>query len=209
MRSLAIFSASLLALSAPDAFATDVSEITADEYYAAAYFKSALDHPQVRKHGSKKKQIAAVARDIKWNEKKLAKAIDKVESLDGDPIDMAKTAIEGAFGGTKVGGRVLDVLINSEEPKHVVVYIRWQGSSAKEVVKEAAIIANVVSKQAPLISTLSLSAIHPKAEKSDKTSVWSGKIGKDAMARIDEKRIDAYAERLYKGLFEGVESRPF
>jgi hypothetical protein len=191
------------------ASATDVSEISVEEYYAAAYFKQALEHPQVAKQKTRSKQIAAVARDLHWQPKKLTKAIDKVESLEGDPIELATSAIKSGIGGTRVDGRVLDVLINAEEPKHVVVYIRFQGSSAKEVVKDASTIASVVASKAPFVSTLSLSAIHPKAAKDNRTSVWSAKIGRPAMTRIQDSRIDDYADRLYKGLFEGVEERPF
>jgi hypothetical protein len=191
------------------AFATDVSEISADDYYAAAYFKQALEHPQVAKQKTRKKQIAVVARDLRWKANKLTKAIDKVESLEGDPIDLATNAIKSGMSGSRVDGRVLDVLINAEEPKHVVVYIRFQGSSSKDVIKDASTIASVVASKVPFVSTLSLSAIHPKAAKDSKTSVWSAKIGRPAMTRIQESRIDDYADRLYKGLFEGVEERPF
>lgn len=207
--------AALVAVSvSADAHATDVGEITADEYWGAAYFKQALDHPQVAKQKSRNRQIAVVARDMrrmdrKWNKKRLTRAIDKVDGLDGDPIQLATDAIRAGFAGTRVDGRVLDVLINADEPKHVVVYVRWQGTSTKEVIKEAATIAHVVSSKAPLVSTLSLSAIHPKAPKTSKQSVWSGKIGRPAMQRIDEKRIADYADRLYKRLFEGVEEKPF
>ena len=135
--------------------------------------------------------------------------IDKVESLDGDPIELATDAIKNGFAKTRVDGRVLDVLINAEEPKHVVVYVRFQGSTQKDVVKDASTIASVVANKAPFVSTLSLSAIHPKAAKDNKTSVWSAKIGRQAMVRIQDSRINDYADRLYKGLFEGVEERPF
>ncbi len=194
---------------AANASATDVSEISADDYYGAAYFKQALDHPKVAKQTSRNRQIAVVARDIHWQPKKLSKAIDKVDGLAGDPIDLAASAIKHGVSGTRVAGRVLDVLINADEPKHVVVYIRFQGSTAKDVVKDASTIASVVARKVPFVSTLSLSAIHPKAPKDSKTSVWSAKIGRMAMTRIESNRIDDYAERLYKGLFEGVEERPF
>lgn len=209
-----VFTAFIAVSAAATASATEVGDITADEYWGAAYFKQALEHPQVAKQKSRRRQIALVARDMrrmdrKWNRKRLMRAIDKVDDLGGDPIELATEAIRKGFDGTRVGGRVLDVLINADEPKHVVVYVRWQGSSSKEVIKDAATIAHVVSDQAPLVSTLSLSAIHPKAPKTSKQSVWSGKIGRDAMKRIEDKRIEDYADRLYKRLFEGVEEKPF
>lgn len=191
------------------ASATDVTEISVDEYYGAAYFKQALDHPKMANKKSRSAQIAAVAKDIHWQPKKLTKAIDKVESLSGDPVELATEAIKEGAGGSRVKGRVLDVLINAEEPKHVVVYVRFQGSTTKDVVKDASAIANLVASKAPFVSTLSLSAIHPKAAKDSTTSVWSGKIGREAMLRIQESRINDYADRLYKNLFEGVEEKPF
>jgi hypothetical protein len=207
-----IFSAAasfvLFSVLAARASATDISEISVEEYYGAAYFKQAVDHPKVASK-SRTQQIAAVARDMHWQPKTLTKAIAKVESLDGDPVELATAAIKSAMGGTRLGTRVLDVLINAEEPKHVVVYVRFQASTQKEVVKDASTIASVVASKTPFVSTLSLSAIHPKAKADSTTSVWSGKIGREAMKRIQESRIADYADRLYKPLFEGVEEKPF
>jgi hypothetical protein len=189
----------------------DVSAITADDFRAAAYFKEASEHPEISKLKSKKAQIAAVARDLKMDSKKLEKALAKVESI-GDPEEVAKKVeeiIKGAAEDSRVKGHVLDVLVNAEEPKHVVLYVRWQASNAKDVVKEASTIANLVAERTPLISTLSLAAIHPKADVSSKDAVWSGKISSQSMAKIQKARIDEYGDRLYKGLFEGVEEQKF
>ncbi len=203
--------ASIIALSAWAApvSAAEIGEISTDDYYGAYYFKNALEHPQISKIKSRKKQIKKVARDMKWKSKKLRAAIDKLDSLSGDPVELAKAAITEGFAASRVKGRILDVLVNAEEPKHVVVYVRWQATKRKEVVKDASAIANVIANKAPFISTLSISAIHPKAKKTSKKSVWSGKIGRASMERIDKNRIEDYADRLYKRMFEGVEEKPF
>lgn len=198
----------VLGLAAP-ANAADVSGITAQDYYAAAYFQSAQEHPQIKAANSKKKQIALVARDIKMKPKEIEAALAKVESAGGDVIELAQEAVKSACESGRLKGRVLDVFINSEEPKHVVMYVRWQGSKGADAVKDASTLAAIVAKEAPLVSTLSLAAIHPKAAKSSKEPVWSAKIGSAAMSRIQEKRIDDYADRLYKSLFEGIEEKPF
>lgn len=198
-----------LALAPATALATNLGEITAEDYYGAAYFKQAQEHPQVQKAGDKKKQVAMVAKDLKWQPKKLEAAIEKVDGLSGEPVALAKDALKSGFEASRVKGRVLDILINDQEPKHVVVYVRWQASTGKDVVKEAATIASVVAKEAPMISTLSLAAIHPKAAADSKDPVWSAKIGSVSMGRIQANRIDDYADRLYKNLFEGVEAKPF
>jgi hypothetical protein len=199
----------LTVLMAPAAFAAEIGDITADEYYGAKYFENALDHPQVAKHSSRKKQIKVVARDLGWRSNKLTKAIDKVESLPGKASDLAKAAIEKGVAATRVKGRVLDILINDSEPKHVVVYVRFRGTRTADVVKDAATIANVVAQKTPFISTLSISAIHPKSPATSKKSVWSAKIGSASMGSIDAKRIEDYGDRLYGRLFEEVKSRPF
>jgi hypothetical protein len=209
VRFLAASAAALTFLFAGAASAAEIGEISADDYYGAKYFETALEHPKIAKQKSRARQIKMVARDIGWNKKKLTKAIDKVDSLAGNATDLAKKAIESGFKGTRVDGRVLDVLINDEEPKHVVVYIRFQGTKSAEVVKDASQIAAVVAKKAPLISTLSISAIHPKAPKTSTKSVWSAKISATSMSRIQEKRIEDYADRLYGRMFEEVKSLPF
>ena len=116
---------------------------------------------------------------------------------------MDTTALET----TRVKGRILDVLINADEPKHVVAYVRWKSSAEKDVVKEAATIGGALAKEMPFVSTLSLSAIHPKAEATSKKSIWSGKISRTGMERINPARIEDYADRLYGRLFEKVKDK--
>lgn len=193
------------------ATAAELKDITAEDFKAVAYYKEALEHPQIQKLKSKQAQIAAIAKDLKMAPKKLEAAVEKVEAV-GDPADIAKKVeevIREATGETRVKGKVLDVLVNAEEPKHVVLYVRWQASNNKDVVKEASTIASLVSEKTPLISTLSLAAIHPKAPTTSKDAVWSGKISAQSMAKIQKSRIDDYGDRLYRGLFEGVEEQKF
>lgn len=198
-----------LAFWTTNALASETSGISKEEYYGAAYYKQALEHPKIAKMKGDK-QISAVAKDIKMNPKKLKSAIQKIEALGGEPGDLAVEAIKAKLEQDKrLKGKVLDVLINTEEPKHVVLYVRWQGSTAKDVVKEASTIANAVSAEAPFVSTLSLAAIHPKSPKSSRDPVWSAKIGDKQMSNIQPSRIDEYADRLYTRLFEVEENQTF
>lgn len=189
----------------------ELASLTATDYHAAVYFQEALEHPKVAKLKSRQAQLAAVAKDLNLKPKKLAEAVDKLEAL-GEPAEIAKkaeAAVKNATKGSRIDGKVLDVLINAEESKHVVMYVRWQSTTSRDVVKEASTIANLVATEAPMISTLSLAAIHPKASPSSKDAVWSGKISAQSMAKIQKARIDDYGDRLYKGLFEGVEEKQF
>lgn len=199
---------SLTALGAP-AGASEVSQISKEDYFAAAYYKQALEDPRIQKIKAESKRMAAVAKDIRMKPKELKSALEKVDGLGGDPAELAVSAIKQSLEQTRLKGRVLDVLFNTEEPKHVVVYVRWRGSNTKDVVKEASEIAHAVSAEAPFVSTLSLAAIPPKAATSSREAVWSAKIGGDRMSSIQPKRIDDYADRLYARLFEVVDNKPF
>lgn len=192
------------------AFGAQISEITAEDFYAAMYFRQALEHPDIQKLSSKAKRVEKVAKDIGLRPKALEKSLAKVESLGGEAADLAKKAIEAELGKSRVQGRVKSVMLNAEEPKHVVAYICWEGSNPKSSLKEAATISASVGSGAPLVSTLSLNGVQPGGDcKAPKASVWSAKIGHDGMIRINPKRIDDYADRLYKNLFEGLTERNF
>ncbi|HJL40036.1 MAG TPA: hypothetical protein RMG48_01920 [Myxococcales bacterium LLY-WYZ-16_1] len=190
------------------AAAAELTEITVEDFHGAAYFENALEYPEVAKLPNRRARIRRVARDMGWPPARLAAAVDKVGSLGSDPVELAQKAIEEGFKGTMLEGRILQVLINADEPKHVIAYIRWRGSHKVDVVKEASTVAHVVHKQAPFISTASIAAIHPKAPANTKQTVWSAKIGHSSMARIQPSRIETYADRLYARLFENVDDKP-
>lgn len=195
---------------ASTASAAEIGEITKDDYYGYATYQTALDDPRIQAQKSDKKRLSMVARTLGWKPKKLQAALEKVEALNGKAVELAAAAVKDkANGNARLKGRVLDVLVSDQEPKHVVMYIRWRGSKLTEAVKEASELAHIVATEAPMISTLSLGAIHPKAAETSKTPVWSAKIDVASAANISPTRIDGYADRLYKRLFEGVEEKPF
>lgn len=198
-----------LVLASASARAADISEVSADDFYGATYFRTALEHPQIAKQKNRSRQIRLVARDMRWKARRLTKAIEKVEALEGDPIELATKAVKAALEKTRVKGRVLDILVNAEQPKHVVMYIRWRGSHRRDAIKEASTIALTVAQSAPLVSTLSLAAIHPKAPATSTRAVWQAKIASSAMGNIKANRIEDFADRLYARLFEDVKALPF
>jgi hypothetical protein len=209
LRRLSLAAALSSVLATVPASAAEVSEISAEDYHGAIYFQQALEHPAVQAKKTRKAQVEAVARDLKWPAKKLQAAVDEVEALGGDALELAKKALERGFEGTRVKGRVLDLNFDASKSDHVVLYLRFRGSNAKDALKDASTIAAVVSKEAPLVTTLSLAGIHPRAEASSTDPVWSAKIGRESMSRVQLNRIEDYADRLYKNLFEGVTEKPF
>ncbi|MCB9654977.1 MAG: hypothetical protein H6729_12695 [Deltaproteobacteria bacterium] len=191
-------------ISTRSSFAADITEITPEDYFGATYYRQALEHPQIQKARSEDRRVGLVARDIGWKKRNLLASIKKVAALGGDPLELAKAGLETEFASSRARGRILATLMSDEEPKHVVLYVRFQAERAEDVVKDAAAIAAVVARAAPFVSTLSLAAIAPRADVTSKTAFWSAKISRGSMARIQERRIEDYAERLYAGLFEGT-----
>src|SRR5687767_4012251 len=88
-----IFAPATLALAllstTPAIAGDDLSKVSAADYHAAAYFKEALEHPNIAKLKSRQQQISAVAKDLKMKPKKLEEALDKVDSI-GEPDQVAK-----------------------------------------------------------------------------------------------------------------------
>ena len=202
-------SALLLSSMATAAYAGDVSEVTKDDYYGYGYYQQALEHPKIAKQKTDKAKVRMVARDMRWKSAKLQAAIDKVSGLDGEVIPLATQAAKDALEKTRVKGRIINLVIDPQNPNLVVMYVRWRGTKSKEVVKEASAIASAIAKAVPLVSTISLAAIHPKSPADTKTTVWQAKISASSAANISESRIDGFADRLYKRLFEEIEERPF
>lgn len=184
--------------------AADITKITPEDYFGAAYYRQALEHPAVQKARSEDQRVGLVARDMGWKKQALWASIKKVAALGGDPLELAKAGLQSEFASSRARGRILTTVMSDEEPKHVVLYVRFQVQRKEDVIKDAAAIAAVVARAAPFVSTLSLAAIAPRAGASTTGAFWSAKISQGSMARIQERRIEDYAERLYSGLFEGT-----
>ncbi len=203
----------LALLFATPAIATDITEVSKEEFHGYSYYQEALEDPRIVKQKSEKRKLKMVARSLGWKgrrgTKKLTAAIEKVGGLSGAADALAKKAIETKLAESRIKGRLLRVTIDTRASDHVVAYVRWRGSKGKEAVKEASEIASIIATQVPLISTISLGVIHPKAAENAKKLVWSAKISTDSAANINPSRINDYADRLYKRLFEEVTARPF
>src|SRR5688572_30366388 len=122
-----------LLLAAP-AGASELSGINASEYYQASYYRDAQEHPKIAKLKDRMAKIKAIAGDLKIKPKALEQAIQKVDALGGDPseiVKLAEKAVRSAAEKTRMKGKLLDVLVNTDEPKHVVLYVRWQSTSSR------------------------------------------------------------------------------
>jgi len=189
--------------------ALEVSELRKDDVQGFGYFQNALSFEEVKKLPNRTAQIRRVARDMGWKSTRLQTAIERYESIGGDVMELAAEAAKEALEQSRVKGRVVSVEIDDSNESHVVAYVRWRGTSSKEVIKDASSIAHAINEATPFVSTVSLAAIHPKAPETTKRTVWQGKVGDVAMARIQPNRIEDYADRLYKRMFEDVKELPF
>lgn len=200
-------------LCAVPAQASDISEVSKDDFHGYSYYQTSLEHPKIAKVSSEKKKIQLIARDLGWRgkkgEKRLTAAIEKVEGLGGSADVVAKKFLESELNRGRIKGHLLRVTIDTRVSDHVVAYIRWRGSKGRDAVKEASEIASIVANKVPMVSTISLGAIHPKASEDAEKLVWSAKISAHSAANISPDRIDDYAERLYTRLFEEVTALPF
>lgn len=190
-------------VSAPLAsWAATVQDLTVDDYYGYGYFQNALEYPEVSKLDSRAQQIRVVARDMGWKPGKLAAAVEKVESVGGQPLEAAEKAIREGFEKSRVKGRVFELSLDDDEPKLVVAYVRLKGTTSRDVIKDASAVAHAVHSSAPFVSTVSMCIIHPKWPETTDKCVWAAKIGHEPMKRIQPNRIETYADRLYKNTFE-------
>ncbi|MEM1025574.1 MAG: hypothetical protein AAGD10_16030 [Myxococcota bacterium] len=189
--------------------ALEVSELQKEDIQGFGYFRNALSFDEVQQLPSRTAQIRRVARDMGWKSTRLQSAIERYESIEGDVMALAAEAAKQALEASRVKGRVVSVEFDDSNESHVVAYIRWRGTSSKEVIKDASSIAHAINEATPFVSTVSLAAIHPKAKETSKRNVWEGKVGDVAMARIQPDRIEDYADRLYKRMFEDVKELPF
>lgn len=193
------------ALDAAPAQAATVRDLTTEDYYGYGYFQNALEYPEVAKLPSRAQQVRVVAKDMGWKAAKLAAAIEKVESVGEKPLEAAQKSIQSGFESSRVKGRVFDLSLDDSSPKLVVAYVRLKGTTSRDVIKDASAVAHAVHESAPFVSTVSMCIIHPKWPETTEKCVWSAKIGHEPMARIQPNRIETYADRLYKNMFE-VES---
>jgi hypothetical protein len=195
-------------LAAGPAWALDVTELTKEDVHGALYFAGALEYPEVAGLSNRAAQIRRVARDMGWKSSRLKAAVQRYESVEGDVKKLGEAKIREGFQGTRLAGRVVDVELDLSEPEHVVAYVRFRGTNSKEVIKDGSTVAYVVNRQAPFVSTLSLAAIHPRAPENAEP-VWASKIGHSSMARVQQNRIETFADRLYGRMFEVVKQTPF
>jgi hypothetical protein len=106
----------------------------------------------------------------------------------------------------ELSGRVVVFDIDYSDPSHVIAYVTWMGIDKKKLVEEASLVAAIVAKEAPFVTTIAIRGVDPKAkDKTADTAMWfEAKISRDKADRIEKTKIVDYAETRYIRLFDGV-----
>lgn len=140
-------------------------------------------------------KIATV--NFKMKGPQLQAILDKVEAAGGEQgiAEATRAALEKAFVGTALEGRVKEIRVDTSAP-HVVTYLKWVGTPAS-IESEAALIAVKAGQADKVASTFFLWAVDEKGK-----DLWRAKIGADRTSRIREDRIDDWAKTRYVRLFE-------
>ena len=202
--SLTLAAAFLLSSQTPARAASDLTE---EDFFLYCGYLDTLEQPDVAKlkGDARDKKVAALA---KVPVKKLQASVGKGAKVGptcaeiGKKLEAnAKVALDEALPG-----RVDHFELDYSDAHHVVGIVRWLGGEKKNLAAEASLVAFVLAREAPIVRTIALRAVDPRA--ADRTvdgARWfDAKISHSNAARIERDRIGDYAEPRYVRLFDGV-----
>ncbi len=187
-----------LALTAPRALAAPVS-LNADDFKLYREYQDASTDERVQKL-PEKKRLAAIAKNFKVSEKRLADVVQKGDAAGSGLAAACEAEVKALLGETPLKGRVGEVSTDASHP-HVVTYASWTNEDGAKLEEEAAFVALSAAKGAPISSTIALWAVDAGGHK-----VFEAKISADAAGRFNLDRIGMFASARYIKLFEDVKN---
>ena len=191
--------ASLLSL-LPVARAEPVA-MTEAEFKMFHDYLDAMKDPRVEKMKASKR-LPAIAHNFGVPLPKLKAAIHKGEEL-GGVTAIVKSCQEGvaqSVQGTPLEGRLGDVRVDAND-SHVVTYVSWKAEKPEALEQEAALLAVLVKRAAPISADIRLWATDPA---SAEHKMFDAMITGEAAGHIQEARIADFAATRYIKLFEHV-----
>jgi hypothetical protein len=183
-------------LFAPRAHATPV-DMTAEQYRLYKSYQAALTDPRVEKI-PESKRITAIARNFRTSEKGLREAVTKGDLLGATIGKACEQEIRDEIAATGLKGRLGDVHVDATDG-HVVTYVEWRNDDGGKLEEEAATVALLASRSAPISSTIALWAKDASGRK-----VFEAKISADAAGRFSQDHIAMFARARYIHVFEDV-----
>jgi len=194
----ALIAGTVMAVAPVRARATPV-DMTAEQYKLYKDYQAALDDPRVKKM-PESKRIGAIAHNFHTSEKNLKEAISKGEALGGGVEKKCEKEVSAQLATSGLKGKVGDVKVDATDG-HVVTYVEWRNDDGAKLEEEAATVALLASKAAPITSTVALWAKDPSGRK-----VFEAKISADAASRFSQDRIAMFARARYIRVFEDVKN---
>jgi hypothetical protein len=188
----------------------DVSE---DDFRLYCGYLDARAKPDVQKLKNDKARDAKIAKMAKVKPVVLMAAVEKGSKAGASCEEIGKQAgtdAKAALEGNKsLAGRISFFELDATDPTHVVVRVSWLGIDKKKLPEEAALVASLVAKAAPLTKTIALRGVDPTAvdKTADEAGWFDAKISRLNASRIEEAKIYEYATTRYVRLFDGVVQR--
>lgn len=183
-----------LSLQSPRAAQAETLALTKAQFQLFREYQDAAKDERVLKM-KEKDRLPAIAKNFKVKLPELEAAIAAGEKEGGQVESASKKAIEAAFAGTPLEGKVKEVTVDATKG-HVVGSILWSSDGTKAD-EEACWAALKASAAAPLVSTFVLQANGPGDKK-----LYGSVIGADRAANIKEAQIIDFATTRYVRLFE-------
>jgi hypothetical protein len=175
--------------------------IQPEEYSLYVMWTDSREDARLQKLGEDAR-IKKVAQSLGVSAKELKRVIDKVEpAMPSLKADLDK-AVRGAVAQTPLAKQLISVEVNTET-EHVVVMIKWRCGDPRDWDKEASLVAWATAAGGPVTKILGLWCVNELD-----TKLFSAKIGRPGMDRIDKAAVDRFASSRYIKLFEEVKRGP-
>lgn len=174
--------------------------LTAQEFKLWKEYTAALQDERVQKI-PEKKRMKAIADNFKVKEKELADAVAKGEQLGGGAAKASEDEVKTSLEAGALKGRIVEVDVDDSQ-SHVVTYVSWKNDDGAKLEEEAALVALVAAKGAPITSTVAIWALDAKSGR----RVFEAKISAESASKFVEARLAMFASARYIKQFEGVKN---
>jgi hypothetical protein len=172
-------------------------DMTADQFRLYMDYQDALKDSRVQKMPSGKR-LGAIAKNFKVSEKLLKEAIARGDATGPTIGQQCETEIRSELANSLLKGRIGEVKVDATS-NHVVTYVQWRNDDGDKLDEEAATVALIAARAAPITSTIAVWAKSPSG-----TKVFEAKISADAASRFNQERIAMFARARYIRVFEDV-----
>jgi hypothetical protein len=187
-------------------------DLVEEDFRLYCGYLDARDKPDMQKLKDKARD-AKIAKMAKVKPAVMAAAVERGTKAGASCNEIGKMAsadAKAALDANKtLAGRISFFELDASDPSHVVVRVSWLGIDKKKLPEEAALVAGIIAKAAPITKTIALRGVDPSAadKTADEAGWFDAKISRLNASRIEEAKIYEYAATRYIRLFDGVVQR--